>query len=337
MGFQPEPQTLRQVILSCLEKQNPMPRQALLKKCRRAFGFSDRSAKEFALHGPLAVFQSKLSTELAQLMAEGILDETEDTVTLRKPVSQTVREEELRTYLADLLQNGSPMRKQQIFDACAAHFRSQSAQPVQNLHSAVGNLLAIWERAGILRKSGDSYTFCHRDDYPPTPLGGVLRDAANGADAAASLLHALNLRGGEHFEVFSAGLLQKYFEKSGITVCSNNVTGGADDGGVDIQLEIVDRLGFREKVFVQAKQRTTQHVTVKEVREFYGALYAKHGSRGIFITTSCFHKEAEKLIASLPDLVGVDGKKLCEMAEYCAYGLCRINGVLRLEESLLLP
>ena len=101
----------------------------------------------------------------------------------------------------------------------------------------------------------------------------------------------------------------------------SEVTGGSDDGGIDGIVETLDRLGYREVIYLQAKNRKKIQVTLKEVRGFYGALCAYGGSRGIFITTSFFHRDAEKFIKGIDNLIGIDGKKLYEISKKCAFGL----------------
>jgi restriction system protein len=104
------------------------------------------------------------------------------------------------------------------------------------------------------------------------------------------------------------------------------VTGGSNDGGIDVVVDTRDGLGFFEHVMVQAKCRERTHVTEKEVREFYGAMNASGSTRGIYVTTTYFHESAENFLDSCADLVGIDGEKLFELIKKTKYGIKMCEG-----------
>ena len=134
------------------------------------------------------------------------------------------------------------------------------------------------------------------------------------------------MKGGKFFESFVANLLEKYYTLAGQMVVYCDITGGADDGGIDIVLETVDYLGFNEKIAVQTKCRDRAHVTEKEVREFYGAMNASGSTRGIYVTSTYFHQSAEDFLDSCGDLVGIDGEKLFELVKKTKYGIKKCEG-----------
>ena len=130
-------------------------------------------------------------------------------------------------------------------------------------------------------------------------------------------------------------LLRAYYLSEGKLVDEGFVTGGSDDGGIDGVIHTTDDLGYRETVLMQMKNRHAV-MTAKDVREFYGAVCAENGSRGIFITLSSFHPEAQKLLDKVDNLTGVNGEKLFEIARRCKLGLLEKNGRLCIDEELLL-
>ena len=134
-------------------------------------------------------------------------------------------------------------------------------------------------------------------------------------DSFDRFIKSLNSSGGEGFERFGAILLRSFYEKSGVTVDECNVTGGSDDGGVDIVVRITDKLGFKDFICVQAKARRNAHVTLKEVREFIGAMHTQNGTKGIYLTTSVFHPDAEKLLNDVPHVTGIDGARIYALAK----------------------
>ena len=134
-------------------------------------------------------------------------------------------------------------------------------------------------------------------------------------------LTSIHELGGDFFEKFLANLLEKYFNETRRDVIESKINGGINDGGIDIIMKTEDELGFVETIMIQAKNRLSTKVTEKEMREFYGAVNAYKGTRGIFVTTSSFCSTAKKFIESLDNCVGIDGNKLFEIAKSISYGM----------------
>ena len=91
--------------------------------------------------------------------------------------------------------------------------------------------------------------------------------------------------------------------------------GGSSDGGIDGIISL-DRLGF-EKVYMQAK-RWQSNVGRPEIQGFFGALSGRRASKGVFITTAGFTREAREFAASVDHaLVLINGRELASlMIEY---------------------
>ena len=149
-----------------------------------------------------------------------------------------------------------------------------------------------------------------------------------------SYLTRLHRKGGEFFETYFMTLLEKYVTLFGKTVISNSTTGGSADGGIDGIMETEDCLGFRETVMVQTKNRSDTTVETT-VRGFYGAVCARQGSRGIFVTSSDFHPAAREFLNSIDNCVGVDGDKLFEMARMTHYGIKKAGSELVIDDKIL--
>ena len=97
----------------------------------------------------------------------------------------------------------------------------------------------------------------------------------------------------------------------------SDIRGTAAEGIVGEEIELTDKLGFKEFICVQAKARRNSHVTLKEVREFIGAMHTQGGTRGIYLTTSVFHADAWELLQSVPNVTGIDGGILYSLAKEC--------------------
>lgn len=124
-----------------------------------------------------------------------------------------------------------------------------------------------------------------------------------------------------------AKLLQKtepaFFEQLVIELLGNMGYGTSDDsrvrvgrsgdGGIDGVISL-DKLGL-EKVYIQAKKwDPANKVGRPEVQAFFGALAGQRATKGLFITTTSFTKEAEQYAASVSgSLILVDGKRLVQL------------------------
>ncbi|MCA1945958.1 MAG: restriction endonuclease [Desulfovibrio sp.] len=85
--------------------------------------------------------------------------------------------------------------------------------------------------------------------------------------------------------------------------------GSTGDGGVDGVIN-EDRLGL-DTVYVQAKRWQDSTVGRPEIQKFVGALMGRYSTKGIFLTTSSFSKEAREYVASIPyRIILIDGQAL---------------------------
>ncbi len=87
--------------------------------------------------------------------------------------------------------------------------------------------------------------------------------------------------------------------------------GQSGDEGVDGVIR-EDRLGL-DQIYVQAK-RWQNPVGRPEIQKFFGALHGKKATKGVFITTSTFSKEAGDYAENVtPRVILVDGKELAQL------------------------
>ncbi len=95
-----------------------------------------------------------------------------------------------------------------------------------------------------------------------------------------------------------------------------SVTQYSHDEGIDGIIK-EDKLGL-DNIYVQAKRYDTGTIGRKEIQSFVGALSGKGATKGIFITTSSFTKEAKDYTpASNIKIVLIDGRQLCNyMIDY---------------------
>lgn len=95
--------------------------------------------------------------------------------------------------------------------------------------------------------------------------------------------------------------------------------GQSGDEGVDGVIR-EDRLGL-DLIYVQAK-RWTNVVGRPEIQKFFGALHGQRATKGVFITTSSFSREAlEYADGVTPRVILVDGKELAQLMIEHAVGV----------------
>ena len=129
-------------------------------------------------------------------------------------------------------------------------------------------------------------------------------------------------------------LLSKYSEKHHKKVIECYVTGGSADGGIDGVMKTEDPLGFRETTMVQTKNRV-EIMTESHVRGFFGAVCAKKGTRGMFVTSSDFHPNAVSFMEPLDDLVGINGNRVFEMALEVGYGIKKNGAAYSVDPKII--
>ena len=106
---------------------------------------------------------------------------------------------------------------------------------------------------------------------------------------------------------------------------SGEVTRASGDGGIDGVVRL-DRLGL-DSVYIQAKRWDKDHVVGRpDIQGFVGALVGNGASKGVFITTSRFSKEArtyaeESMRSSNVSVVLIDGMTLANLMIECNVGV----------------
>jgi restriction system protein len=85
------------------------------------------------------------------------------------------------------------------------------------------------------------------------------------------------------------------------------------DGGIDGRID-EDRLGLAS-IYIQAKRYQEQSVGRPMVQSFYGAMGSHGATKGVFLTTSTFSREASDCAAEYKDkkIVLIDGNRLTRL------------------------
>ena len=133
-------------------------------------------------------------------------------------------------------------------------------------------------------------------------------------DLAADLLSKVMEQTPTFFEHLVVDLLVK-MGYGGSNSEAARVTQLTNDEGID-GIIYEDKLGL-DKIYLQAK-RWTNPVGRPVIQQFAGALVGQNASKGVFITTSSYSKEARNYVAGLHQkIVLIDGSELAKyMIEY---------------------
>jgi restriction system protein len=89
--------------------------------------------------------------------------------------------------------------------------------------------------------------------------------------------------------------------------------GGSGDGGVDGVIR-QDKFGI-DQIYIQAKRYGSGTVGRPDIQSFVGALSGQQATRGVFITTSGFSKDAKDFAKTIPQyrVILVDGEELVRL------------------------
>ncbi|MEG1509185.1 MAG: restriction endonuclease [Clostridia bacterium] len=325
---QPNAFHIKQKILFCFKNKPFWKRKEIILEVINNSQFPKEALKNTACDSDFTKYKSVIGRVLSKMIANGDINVNEyKDFYLTKEDKVLLKEAEIEQEILSYLNSGIiGYTKSQLFVLLDKRFRVNQTPNDKDdkiLHSIAGNVISRLQKQKITQIIDGKYLLITKSKYPNTDIGNCLKKANEGASLYECFVDMFNYCGGEFFEVYVVKLLEKYFLLSNKTITSAKVTGGANDNGIDGIIETEDWLGYKEKVFIQAKTRIKATVTLKEVREFYGALCAELGTRGVFITNSVLHKDATKFINRLHNVVSIDKVKLFELAKKCEVGVLK--------------
>lgn len=302
-------------IVTLLEK-SPMTRRALIDSYIASLGLTREQLLDKSTAGKANIERSRVGEAIAQMLEKGMITRTENGIYVAADQTPVIiRRESCESEILRMLR-AKDMTRQQIRKELTRVFGTDKTATERDdgrLFEYMGESLRRMVKIGALQFDGSTYAIASKIAAKIDDISGMLK-------LKEAFLTQLHRKGGEFFETYFMTLLEKYYALHGKRILSNTTVGGSDDGGIDGIMETVDSLGFRETVMVQTKNRN-ETVNEKAVRSFYGAVCARLGSRGIFVTVSDFHETAAAFLESIDNCVGVDGAKLFEMAVETKYGI----------------
>jgi len=140
---------------------------------------------------------------------------------------------------------------------------------------------------------------------PQELIAGAYRDLR--AALVAELLDSIGDQEPGFFEILVLDVLQA-MGYGGSRDDAAARLGQSGDGGVDGVIR-EDRLGL-DQIYVQAK-KWANPVGRPEIQKFFGALHGQRATKGVFITTSMFTREARDYANDVtPRVILIDGREL---------------------------
>ncbi len=150
------------------------------------------------------------------------------------------------------------------------------------------------------------------EEKTPTEIMNAAYEKVNASLASELMEMVMGLESTE-FETLVVKLLLKMGYGYGIEG-AGMVTRATGDGGIDGIIK-EDQLGFNN-IYIQAKKWSTDHkVSRPEIQKFAGALQGEKATKGLFITTTEFTKDAQDFAANLlsSNIVLIDGNQLTKL------------------------
>ncbi len=150
------------------------------------------------------------------------------------------------------------------------------------------------------------------EEKTPIEIMNAAFNKVNASLAGELMDLVMNLEPTE-FESLVVKLLLKMGYGNGIED-AGKVTKATGDGGIDGIIK-EDQLGFNS-IYIQAKKWSPDHkVSRPEIQKFAGALQGEKATKGLFITTTDFTKDAEDYAANLrgSNIVLINGNQLTKL------------------------
>ena len=311
-----------------LEKST-LSRNELFIRVATRLGLSSKEIADSHTASKGQSLRADFGAVLEAMIGRGLLTEADGILALKESRPVTVKALECEREILSMLRERS-MSRYEIRSRLEEIFGTKKTATQKDDHvlfSYLGQILKRLVNERTLVISGNRYAISNKK-------AAIIGDISSVLELKAEFLDRLHARGGEFFEHYFVTLLSKYLAKHGKTVTESYVTGGSSDGGIDGVVKTVDCLGFRETIMIQTKNRNT-YASETDVRGFFGAVCAKMGSRGIFVTTSDFHSQAAAFLTSIDNCVGVNGDKIFDMATECAFGIKKRDGKYVIDEKVI--
>ncbi len=279
----PDFQSLMHPVLEAHQDRQPHSSAELREKVATKVGVNDEDRKVMLPSGSQPLYYNRLAWTVTHLAQAGLLERPSRGITqITERGLEVLRQHPRRVDTKVLIRFPEYLE-----------FRTRTRERKGQTGAAVATAQAITE---------------HEDLTPREAIAEVI-DTAHSA-VAADLLARIIKQSPEFLERLVLQLLVQ-MGYGGLETPSEHL-GRTGDGGLDGLIRL-DKLGL-DVVYVQAKRYTDRHVGRPDIQAFVGALHGAQATRGVFITTSRFSKEARDYADRVnARLVLIDGPDLAAL------------------------
>lgn len=327
---------VRKLIIDCFKEKDQWYRKLLINACIERLELSEEIINDKSYNSIFTKCKSLIGSVITSMINEGYLFLNESKLlVLLKDIAIIIHEDEVKNYIGSLLKTSS-FSNSEIINNCIKYFKvdkTETKEDDKELKNIIKQILKQSINDKVLKFTNNKYSFVSSNTALDCKIYNVINESKK-EPIINCLKKAISIKGGEFFEAYSVKILSEYFLYKNNTIINAKVVGGSEDNGIDGIIELNDDINKKTNVLIQAKVRTKCQVTLKEVREFYGAFKAKRGDIGIFITNSTFHKEAIKFSKDINDLILINDEMLLKIASITNTGIVKNNDYYILDEDV---
>lgn len=327
---------VRKQIIECFKIKQQWYRKLLINTCVDQFDLSEQIKQDKSYNSIYTKCKSLVGTVITSMINEGYLFLNDvKLLVLLKDISVIIHEDEVKNYIGSLLKINT-LTKNEIINKCIKYYKvdkTETKEDDKELRKVINNILKQGINDNVLKINNNYYSFVSSDTALDCKIYNIINESKK-EPLINCLKQAISIKGGEFFEAYSVKILSEYFKYKNNTILCAKVTGGSEDNGIDGIIELIDDINKKTIVLIQAKVRTKCQVTLKEVREFYGAFKSKKADIGIFITNNNYHREAIKFAKGINDLVLIDDEILLKLASITKCGIVNNKDYYMLDENI---
>lgn len=310
-------QVVKKLIIECFIEKPEWYRKPLINTVVKQLGLSNTLLSDKSYNSVFTKCKSLIGSVITSMINDNYLYLNDKKIlVLLKDIKVIVKNDDVKSYIGSLLKI-SPLSKKDINNKVLSFFKADKTETKDDdneLKQIISTILKTSINDNILKLENNLYSFVSSNTGLDSKIQSVVNESKND-NILNRLKNAISVKGGEFFEALSVKVVSDYLKYKNNTIITAKVTGGSEDNGIDGIIEITDALKKNTLILMQAKVRTSNQVTLKEVREFYGAFKAQKADIGIFITNATYHKEAIKFSKNMNDLVLVDGEILLDLCK----------------------
>lgn len=327
-------------LFECLNDGKEVYRKVLIREVVSLFNLAEEELTNSRPDSLVNRLMSNVGSVITKMINDGDLMLSEGKkLSLTRYKTIIVDESKIENFVLSQIAQKGNLSLTNLLELAQKHFKTSKTDTLSDddaLDVELKNVLKKLTDSKVIALRGHEYHSLTRNQ-PLTPIGACIEASLAGEHISKSLIDAINVMGGEFFEVFSVNLFKEYFRLSGYRLLSARVTGGTNDNGIDGIILARTPLGYDEKIYMQCKVRKSAEVTLNEVRQFAGAFYGERATRGIFITNNVFHHDAYDFLRKVRStIIGVDKTKLVDLATDCMVGVRTEGSRLVLDEGTFL-